>query len=333
MSEQQDSQYLTPKRGAMMDHKIHVAFATDDNYAQHLGVTICSMMEHTDAARIVAHIVCLSVKPDNIRRLEQVFLKYPQVGLILYPFNVKAYSRFRVDGHISLASYVRLFLADLLPPDVERLVYLDSDLCVLADIVDLADISLDGAVIAAAPDVYADENERLGLPHRHEYFNAGILVMDLAAWRSLGLTAAAQHYVEENSARLLYHDQDTLNALLHDRVKPIEIAWNYQARFRREDLCPEPKYLTKFTELACVKPKIIHYTTHLKPWYFWTDIPYEREYLKFIKKTAWADFKQPDKNWKSVLRRYMNRFSPEAAIWLTRILARLRRPVVNPKAG
>jgi lipopolysaccharide biosynthesis glycosyltransferase len=296
----------------MAEKDIHVALATDNNYVQHLGGAVRSMMEHTDPSRIIAHVVCQNVEPKNIDLIRQVFSKYPTATVHIYDFDATDYGHFRVDGHISLASYIRLFLADTLPLAVDTLVYLDSDLCVLADIAELASTNLDGAVIAAAPDIYAEENARLGLPAEYDYFNAGILVIDLAAWRRLDLSAKALRYVETNAARLTYHDQDALNALLYDRVKKFDIAWNYPAKLRRKDMWPPGADRALFTRLSRIKPKIIHYTTHCKPWFFWADIPFEREYLKSLRFTPWANFKQPDKKWNSILLRYVSRFSRSA---------------------
>ena len=282
------------------------------------------MMEHTDPARIVAHIVWLDVEDQDVGLVSKLFSRYPQASVHFYIFDAGSYGHFRVDGHVSLASYIRLFLADLLPQDVDKLVYLDSDICVLADIRDLAATYLDDAVIAAVCDPYAEENERLGLPDGYRCFNAGILVMDMAAWRRLKLSAAAKRYVDENAPRLKYHDQDVLNVLLHDKVKFIDMAWNYQARLRQRNTLTAPPYRSQLVELIRIKPQIVHYTTHLKPWRYRPDVAFEREYMKYLKLTPWAQFRQPDKNFKAVIRRYINRLSPKATAWIARALDRVR---------
>ena len=311
--------------------QIDCVFSTDDNYCQHLGVAIASVSQNNLNHAISAHIIHHGVSDGNFRRLEDHVRKLPNVTATFYEFDPSPYQHFRLDGHISLASYFRLFLTEILPKTVERVIYLDADTVILGDISELWALDLEGALIGAAMDPYANNpatmeqvsgglpisNIRLGLPEDHVYFNAGILIIDLSAWRAAGLLAKFVAYVEQNHQILRFHDQDTLNAVLTGRVKYLPYDWNFQAKTRYEDLASSGIPLTEFEAMAR-RPKAVHYTSARKPWFYMHQVRYEDLYWRYLRKTPWRDYVPPDRT----LRRQLGRKLP-----LVRQLYRKLRPI------
>lgn len=133
------------------------------------------------------------------------------------------------------AAWVRLFLADLLP-DVERLIYIDADVMVRTDLGALWAEPTNSAAIAAVREV-KHPTFATGLPHavsalsippETPYFNTGVLLMDLGAWRRGDLTRRAVDYIRDYGDTIRFADQDPINAIAAGHVHELEPRWNVQ---------------------------------------------------------------------------------------------------------
>src|SRR5271166_2026966 len=107
-------------------------------------------------------------------------------------------------GRFSRAVFRRLFLDDILPAHIERIVSVDSDMLIVRPgLSRLADFDLGGRPLAAAYDMiflmdnkgddglvrqFKRSRRGLGLALDTPYFNAGLMAIDRAAWRAERLT-------------------------------------------------------------------------------------------------------------------------------------------------
>ena len=84
--------------------------------------------------------------------------------------------------------YYRLLAGQLLPGEVKRVIYLDPDILVLNPLRPLWELELGGNLFAAAAHTgkteLANNVNRLRLGTRHDYYNSGVLLMDLEACRA-----------------------------------------------------------------------------------------------------------------------------------------------------
>lgn len=155
--------------------------------------------------------------------------------------------------------YARLLLDQLLPAEVERVLYLDCDLYVRAPVERLLEMALDGKSLAAASEpgrqhlIAGDDMRTRQGPFdpAEPYFNSGVLLIDRAAWRRADLPGFLAGLHASGELARLYHDQDVLNL-----------------RFRGDWLALDPRWnLTKpHPALRAFDPFIVHYTTGQKPW-------------------------------------------------------------------
>jgi lipopolysaccharide biosynthesis glycosyltransferase len=135
-------------------------------------------------------------------------------------------------------TYLRLLLPDALPSDVTHVLYLDSDLLVRADLASLWDERPLEHAIAAAPDFASPHvSGRAGVPNWRErglrfdapYVNAGVLLLNLDIWRESRLAEQIFIDVIEHRALNRFADQDSINAILCERCKPVDYRWNIPA--------------------------------------------------------------------------------------------------------
>ena len=206
-------------------------------------------------------------------------------------------------SHFSRMSYARLICADAVPSQVQRIVYLDGDILIRRSIQPLIEIDLEQRPLGACLDLNAttaalglSDCAIFGIPDGTPYFNAGVLVVDTAAWRGEGIAARAIEFASEHPDELQWADQDVINVLLGDRCHRLDAQWNLlwggwgrRTTHRRVGNALPPAEL----ERALSDPAIVHFAGSIKPWHpryggrlgsRWFD-----EWRHFASKTAFAD--------------------------------------------
>jgi lipopolysaccharide biosynthesis glycosyltransferase len=132
-------------------------------------------------------------------------------------------------GFTGKATWYRIFLPEL-HPGLDRILYLDSDLLVLDSLAPLWETDLTGNWVAAVTNVFQDDHldrpAELGLSGPEVYFNAGVLLLNLAEMRADGCTEALLAYGIENAERPSWRDQDALNVVLGSRRLGLHPRWN-----------------------------------------------------------------------------------------------------------
>jgi lipopolysaccharide biosynthesis glycosyltransferase len=131
--------------------------------------------------------------------------------------------------------YYRLLAGYFLPQHLNRILYLDPDILVINPLRPLWETDLSQYLFAAAAHTgraeLANNVNRLRLGTKHDYYNSGVLLMNLEECRKRISSQQIFHYVAEHGKEMLLPDQDILNALFGDWILPLDDAvWNYDAR-------------------------------------------------------------------------------------------------------
>ena len=207
-------------------------------------------------------------------------------------------SDLKVSGHISRATYYRLLLEDSFP-SINRLIYLDADTIVNADIAALWDIEIGDALLLAAPQISlysgtvsgprgVPDYKLLGLDPKTKCFNAGVLCINLSGWRKHEVSSQVIEYLRTMSDGVLWWDQDGLNAVLHARWRALDYRWNLQTSLFdsydtwRESPLPRLDYYRALTE-----PYIIHFSAAPKPWSANYPFLYQDLFFRYLDETKW----------------------------------------------
>ncbi len=297
-----------------MNDKINIVFASDDNYAQHIAVVIASIMAKTKE-KVCFFVINDNISSEKITKLKNTAVKLnTTVEFIAVP--EEQFKNVYLSGHVSKAAYFRLALADIMPDDIEKVIYLDVDLLVYDDIKKLWQNDIKEYALAAVPDfgimasnrLCRQKKEVIGLPKGKAYFNSGVLLINLKKWRQENYTKQILEIINEN--QFPHHDQDALNKIFMEDWLQIDLRWNII-----------PPVFNLFTKILLNKtfrnqainakrnPGIIHYAGRYKPWEFSYHQDFNDMYYKYLKQTAFADEKmpQPGKNMKgkSITRQLM----------------------------
>lgn len=237
---------------------IEVAFAINKGYIEQLEMSIFSLLRNNHNQSFRVHILSTDLTAGDRQHIVEVVSTY---GDIEVEFPVIDSSRF--DGlklnidHISVETYYRYILAEILPKNIKKIIYLDADILVIGDISGLWSTNLENNYIAGVEDSFiVDEKYKpiIGLTESDRYVNAGVLLFNLDLIRKDDKTKE----LFENTIRfndvIQYQDQDILNITFKTRIKVVDIKYNFTSR-------DSVKYPEK-----CNSVVIIHYTGSVKPW-------------------------------------------------------------------
>lgn len=133
---------------------------------------------------------------------------------------------------------------------------------------------------------------RLHYSEKYSYFNAGVLLVNLDYWRQHDIEKEITEYISDYPERLLYNDQDVLNAVLYTRRLFIPFRWNMQDGFFRKKRKLRPGSIPAL-EAEMPEAAIVHFTGGKKPWHDKSVHPYKKEYLKYLDLTQWSGERPP----------------------------------------
>lgn len=274
-----------------------IVICTDKNFIMPTGVlmqSICVNNYHTD---INFHIIIdESVISTDKTELEGIANHFNGKTTVFYSINSKDFSNLPSLGSfgvVTQATYYRLALTNILPSNIEKIIYLDCDIIVRGSLIPLWNWELQGYAIAAAsepPEMVADRLVRLNIPQKYGYFNAGVLVVNLEYWRSHNSIQLFSDYIHNHRESILYHDQDVLNAVFYDKRILIPIKYNLQGCYLFKQLNLEKYYIEEEIAEARANPVIVHFSGG-KPWEFRRYLhPYKSSFTKYKSQTRWKSF-------------------------------------------
>jgi lipopolysaccharide biosynthesis glycosyltransferase len=206
--------------------------------------------------------------------------------LSVIPISDKQFKGFQSFANTSLFTYARFLFQDMFS-DLGKVLYIDVDTLVLGDLADLYATPLGENLLAAAvgrgtsraDDCWGILNyKELGIPGDTPYFNAGILVLDLAKWRKEGFAQRCMGYAAKYPELCIFWDQTVMNTLLAGNFTHLDQKWNQQFNG------PDKSYL---------RDGILHYCGPDKPWAYENGLPQELNDIFFeeLDRTAWKKWR------------------------------------------
>lgn len=266
---------------AATQDKITLAAGCDENFAFPLAVTMFGAVSNLRGGRAVEiYIVDGGILPATQAKLRRVVeAAGPQVTVKFVTPNFADLADVPL-ANIGVMTYLRLLLPELLPAEIEHVLYLDSDLAILGDLSEIwsfvpLETSIAGCRDLSSPRVSSTRAlcnwRELGLDAEAPYVNAGLLLMNLTRWRTEGLAKKIVDYNRRTADINWYADQDGINALLCSDVEVLPVGWNVPALLESNELSkglddPLSAELIGDRRACLAKAKVIHYLGSRKPW-------------------------------------------------------------------
>lgn len=201
--------------------------------------------------------------------VESVKQCHKQVEIDFLTLDNQLFQQVIVSDRIPRTAYYRICIPELFKnKEVDYLLYLDCDMIVLEDITVICQIPLEHMILAAVEDAgFHQRLEKMNIQATdNRYFNSGLMYIDVKKWLAADITNEVLAFIKKNPEKLRFHDQDALNAILHDRWKVLHPRWNAQSYIINHEKEPPTKAgATEYAE-ARQRPIVLHYSGHLKPW-------------------------------------------------------------------
>jgi lipopolysaccharide biosynthesis glycosyltransferase len=283
-----------------MNDKINIVLAADDNYAQHVTVTMASVLLNSGKKKSINfYLLSDNISSTNIDKISSTVNKL--CGNIEF-LNIQSenFEKIYTSGHVSRAAYFRLDAANILPKSIKKVIYLDADLLVYGDIDKLWNIDMGKMPIAAVADYGIMASKRLrrqkngyfGLPFNAPYFNSGVLILNLDLWRENNYSQKVIECASNN--RFSNHDQDALNKIFMNDWYELPLCWNViPPIFNLFFKILSKSAFRKDAIKAKKNPSIFHYAGSYKPWKYRIYEGFNNKYYQYLYKTAFEDAKMP----------------------------------------
>jgi lipopolysaccharide biosynthesis glycosyltransferase len=269
---------------------IEIACAARYDYLPHTATMIASALTNAGAPIRVHLLVADDVGPGERSALGRM-VEAGGGRLELPALDPAPLADLKTTGTLPSAHWYRVLLPDLL--ELERVLYLDSDLLVLDSLLPLWETALGEALLAAVtnpfpdPDSAARHCAELGVA-AEAYFNSGVMLLDLAGLHAAGIPAAVIDYGRRHEDRLFLPEQDAMNAVLASRRLALAPRWNAMVGVHRlpwSSTIFGPEAVAE----AVARPAIRHFegSGANKPWSPQAS-PGDRElYMGFRRHTPW----------------------------------------------
>ena len=254
-----------------------IAYASDKNYAALTAISAVSALRHNPGARIVLLGYNLEADAQELvcSRVEKAG------GEFVYKDVSPAIGKLVEQGvcpYTSYAAYARIFIPDVLEEE-GRILYLDCDTLVDGPIDELFALDLQDKPFALGYDCILSSFKRyIHQPSELPYYNTGVMLIDLAAWRAHRCTERVLAELAHPSGPNPLGDQDIIVRVFPQETRPIDPKWNFLSQFfllsykglRRivgegENLLFSPKAYRE----ARQHPVIYHFSGHTlgRPWF------------------------------------------------------------------
>jgi glycosyltransferase, family 8 len=240
----------------------------DDGYMPQLRVMLTSLYISNPDLKCRIYLLHSGIPEDH---LSELGLSLQKIGYQLFPINIDEglFENAPVTKQYPKEMYYRLLAAQILPAELDKVLYLDPDILVINSLRPLWELDLKDRLFAAASHTgkteLANNINKFRLGTDQKYYNSGVLLMNLSLCRSEIVPEEIFSFVREHTLNLLLPDQDILNAIYGGRIQEIDdFLWNYDARnynnyFLRSAGEADLEWVIKNTS-------ILHFCGKAKPW-------------------------------------------------------------------
>ena len=244
---------------------MNIVYCIDKNYNLQCYTSIYSLINNS---KTLENIFILHKDPETFDKNKIKNLTNQNILIVNFNENLffKKSLNFRFkNSHLSIATYFRLFLASIIPKDVENIVYLDADVFFIKEFdIPYKEVFKEmknknfkiGGKTAGDKKGNAELFERLNLKNG-KYFNAGVLFINLKEWRDRKIESKFTELMYSNDFE--YHDQDVLNKYYDGNYFEIPDELNYFIKIYEEYQDVVDKYIDN-------EAIVLHYVGESKPW-------------------------------------------------------------------
>ncbi|MCK3654854.1 hypothetical protein A4G19_03460 [Pasteurellaceae bacterium Macca] len=269
----------------------YIILAANQKYVEHMITTIKSVLYHNLSTTELRFYVLNKNIPNEVFEILNKELNCVGVSIIDAKVINNEVAKFNTLPHISSeTTYFRYFIQEIFnTPDIpNNVLYLDCDLVVNGDISELFQIELKDNYVTASKDFIAENNLENYLSLNGNYFNVGVLLINLPLWKQDNVARKCMDLSKEIINKVKFGDQDILNLVFKDRWLKANRFFNYQLGgdfvFGKDSEIIEKLPGNQI-------PLITHWNTEAKPWLANMNIRFRELYWQYYA-LSWEEIRQ-----------------------------------------
>lgn len=249
---------------------MNLLVAINQNYSKQLNILLRSIQTSNPTEKFSVYILHKNLKQTDINEIiTNLNLNLFQIHPIQIPNS--EIDHFPVyEKRYPIEIYFRIFAAKYLPKNLDKILYLDTDIVVINKLKELYETDFENNYFIATTHIqkllHKFHEIRLGLNKKYPYINTGVLLMNLTELRKRPIEKEVFDFVRKNKKKLMLPDQDIISTLYGDKIKLVDnLKYNLGERALNLYNISHPTHqiTTKWINKNTI---IIHYYGRNKPW-------------------------------------------------------------------
>lgn len=259
------------------ENEMNILISINSKFVMPATVMLASLFKN-NKEHITVYMLYSDLKLNEIKKIKE-YIQSCGNKLILLKVSSKIFNSVPLGKHFSIETYYRLLAHKILPKNLKRILYLDSDLIINRSIEKFYNQDIGQNYFVCCEDIDISKKNKiiyknLNLPRDIKYFNAGVLLYNLELIRKEVRFQKILDYISENKKNIVWVDQDVLNGMFYNKVKFDNFKlYNLKVSAVKKD--------KKSIEYVYHNSSIIHFTGSIKPW--------NREYNELFSRFLFGD--------------------------------------------
>lgn len=294
--------------------QLNVMYLSDDNYAPFAGVSMTSLFVNNEKiSSINVYFIDDNLSAENKEKLELTAKKY---GRNIFFLDISRGINKLIElgapkYRNSYTTYLKLFAFGVLPENVDRIFFIDSDSVIVGDLREIITIDMEGKTIAAVKDGLTHPYKiMLGYPEEDSWYNMGVMLVDVKKWKEEHCEEKIIQQLKQRNAYVAV-DQDLLNITQHGKIFTLHPKYNatphhyvYKESVFLKCLPQKGFYPEEVIEECRDKAVIRHFERFIgeSPWHVNSIHPYTKLFDYYLSISEWKDFKKIKANKSLILK-------------------------------
>ena len=295
---------------------MNIAYQCSNSFVQPLMVSLTSYLENNKSDETLnLFILSPDFSDENLEKIKRIISKYDKLGTVsvIHIPDFRKEWGWKIDdynGKWGQDSFIRLCLGKVLPDDIHKVLYLDSDVLICKDLTDLWNTDLTGYIAGAVADFIPKEYyDYFGLTDNDVYCNSGVILFNLDECRSECLEEKVKRYLDEKNGYVFFVEQTVFNVVCKGKIKKLPFKYNVTSipltlNLKQIHLLRKPVKQYEDNEIieATKDYSILHMISFFKvvnrAWYKKTNYPLKHEFNTYSKIIKGFDFFEDNRSFK-----------------------------------
>lgn len=281
-----------------------IVYNADERFAEIFATSVVSLFENNqDVADITVYLIENHISNESKEKFQQLAVRYGRKIITLPMPDIEKLVGVNVviPQYNRMATCGRLFIASLLPDNIDKVIYVDSDTIFVDSIEKIwaTDISGHAVGMTDCPQNMSFRTQ-LDLSKEGVYCNSGLLLINLKKWREINAEKKFLAFMRSQGGYVPFPDEGVLNAVFDGDILLLPLRYNVMTHilaFTYQEMCYARGVKTFYTQEefndAREHPVMVHFTSNFyfpeRPWMQGCKHPYAEKYREYRLLTPWKE--------------------------------------------